>query len=43
MEKLTEQQILDKCRLFENTGGKIVITSLGIAKDMGIWGFRILR
>lgn len=43
MGKLTEQQILDKCRLFENTGGKIVITSLGIAKDMGVPHFKVMQ
>ena len=34
MERLTEQQILDRCRLFENVNDEVVITSLRIAKDM---------
>lgn len=40
--RLTEKELLDKCRLFENTNGEIVITSLGIAKDMGVPHFKIM-
>lgn len=42
MEKLTEQQILDRCRLFENVNGEVVITSLQISKDFEIPHFKIM-
>lgn len=43
MERLTEQQILNKCRLFENVNGEVVITSLRIAKDMGVKHSKVMQ
>ena len=40
--RLTEKELLDKCRLFENTNGEIVITSLQMSKDFGIPHFKIM-
>ena len=40
--RLTEKELLDKCRLFENTNGEIVITSLQMSKDFGIPRFKIM-
>ena len=40
--RLTEKELVDKCRLFENTNGEIVITSLQMSKDFGIPHFKIM-